>query len=57
VYTQDFNPVSDSLALTSIFATLPLITLFVLLGGVKMKGHLADAAGGRQQLGRACSGR
>jgi lactate permease len=37
VYTQDFNPVSDSLALTSIFAVLPLVTLFVLLGGVKMK--------------------
>jgi lactate permease len=37
VYTQDFNPVSDSLGLTSIFAVLPLVTLFVLLGGVKMK--------------------
>jgi lactate permease len=41
VYTQDFNPVSDSLALTSIFAALPLITLFVLLGGVKMKAQWA----------------
>jgi lactate permease len=41
VYTQDFDPVSDSLALTSIFAALPLITLFVLLGGVKMKAQWA----------------
>ena len=41
MYTQDFNPVSDSLALTSIFAALPLITLFVLLGGVKMKAQWA----------------
>ena len=41
MYTQDFNPVSDSFALTSIFAALPLITLFVLLGGVKMKAQWA----------------
>jgi lactate permease len=41
VYTQDFSPVSDSLALTSIFAVLPLVTLFVLLGGVKMKAQWA----------------
>jgi lactate permease len=41
VYTQDFNPISDSLGLTAIFAVLPLVTLFVLLGGVKMKAHWA----------------
>ncbi len=41
MYTQDFDPVSDSLGLTSIFAALPLITLFVLLGGVKMKAQWA----------------
>jgi lactate permease len=41
VYTQDFSPVSDSLGLTAIFAVLPLITLFVLLGGLKMKAHWA----------------
>jgi hypothetical protein len=34
VYTQDFNPISDSLGLTAIFAALPLLTLFVLLGGL-----------------------
>ena len=41
MYTQDFSPVSDSLGLTAIFAVLPLITLFVLLGGLKMKAHWA----------------
>jgi lactate permease len=41
VYTQDFNPVSDSLGLTAIFAVLPIITLFVLLGGMKMKAQWA----------------
>jgi lactate permease len=41
VYTQDFNPVSDSLGLTAIFAALPILTLFVLLGGFKMKAQWA----------------
>jgi lactate permease len=41
VYQQDFNPVSDSLGLTAIFAGLPLICLFVLLGGFKMKAQWA----------------
>ena len=41
MYTQDFNPVSDSLGLTAIFAALPVLTLFVLLGGFKMKAQWA----------------
>jgi lactate permease len=41
VYTQDFSPVSDSLGLTAIFAALPLLTLFVLLGGLRMKAQWA----------------
>jgi lactate permease len=41
VYTQDFNPVSDSLGLSAIFAVLPIVTLFVLLGGLKMKAQWA----------------
>jgi lactate permease len=41
VYTQDFDPVSDSLGLTAIFAVLPILTLFVLLGGLKMKAQWA----------------
>ena len=41
MYTQDFDPVSSSLGLTAIFAVLPLLTLFVLLGGVRMKAQWA----------------
>jgi lactate permease len=41
VYTQDFNPVSDSLGLSAIFAVLPILTLFVLLGGLKVKAQWA----------------
>jgi lactate permease len=41
VFTQNFSPVSDSLGLSSIFAALPIITLFVLLGGFKLKAHVA----------------
>ena len=41
MYTQDFDPISDSLGLTSIFAVLPLVTLFVLLGGLKLKAQWA----------------
>ena len=41
MYTQDFDPVSDSLGLTAIFAALPVVTLFVLLGGLRMKAQWA----------------
>ena len=41
MYQQVYDPVSDSLGLTSIFAVLPLLVLFVLLGGVKMKAQWA----------------
>ena len=34
-YTQHFDPVGNSLLASTIFASLPLITLFVLLGGLK----------------------
>jgi lactate permease len=40
-YTQHFDPVGNSLFASSIFAALPLITLFVLLGGLKWKAHWA----------------
>jgi lactate permease len=42
VYTQVLDPVSHSLGLTSIFAILPLVVLFVLLGVVRMKAHWAS---------------
>ncbi len=40
-YRQVVAPVGNSLALSSIFAVLPLVTLFVLLGGLRMKAWKA----------------
>jgi lactate permease len=42
VYKQVLDPVGHSLGLTSIFAVLPLLVLFVLLGIVRMKAYLAS---------------
>ncbi len=42
MYKQVLDPVSHSLGLTSIFAVLPLLVLFVLLGGLKMKAQWAS---------------
>jgi lactate permease len=42
MYKQVLDPVSNSLGLTSIFAVLPLLSLFVLLGGVRMKAQWAS---------------
>jgi lactate permease len=41
MYRQILDPVGDSLGLSSIFAALPLLTLFVLLGGLRMKAWMA----------------
>jgi lysylphosphatidylglycerol synthetase-like protein (DUF2156 family) len=41
MYQQVFDPVSNSLALSSLFAVLPLVTLFVLLGGLRWKAQWA----------------
>ena len=41
MYQQDLSPVSDSLGLSSIFAVLPVLTLFVLLGVMRLKAHWA----------------
>ena len=41
MYHQVYDPVGSSLGLSSIFAALPILTLFVLLGGVRMKAHWA----------------
>ena len=40
-YQQVLDPVGDSLFATAIFAALPLITLFALLGGLRWKAHWA----------------
>jgi lactate permease len=44
MYQQVFDPVSDSLALSAVFAVLPLLTLFVMLGVLKMKAWIAAVA-------------
>jgi lactate permease len=43
MFTQDLNPVGDSLTLSALCAAIPLITLFVLLGGLRMKAYLAGS--------------
>ena len=42
MYRQVLDPVSHSLGLTAIFAVLPLVVLFVLLGGLRMKAQWAS---------------
>jgi lactate permease len=42
VYQQVLDPVGGSLGLTSIFAVLPLLTLFVLLGALRMPAQWAS---------------
>ena len=44
MYEQLFDPVSNSLGLSSIFAALPLITLFVLLGGFRVTAWISGLA-------------
>jgi lactate permease len=44
VYKQVLDPVSHSLGLTAVFAVLPLLVLFVLLGVVRMKAQWASLA-------------
>jgi lactate permease len=41
VFRQIYDPVQDSLALSTIFAVLPLLTVFVLLGVLKLRAHWA----------------
>jgi lactate permease len=42
MYKQVLDPVSHSLGISSIFAVLPLVSLFVLLGGIRMKAQWAS---------------
>src|ERR1700694_2513808 len=42
MYKQILDPVSHSLGTSSIFAVLPLLLLFVVLGGVRMKAQWAS---------------
>ncbi|MGW6259887.1 L-lactate permease [Streptomyces sp. NPDC055085] len=45
MYVQELEPVADSLGLSALVAALPLVIVLVLLGGVRMKAHLAGLAG------------
>src|SRR3954465_6383807 len=44
MYKRVYDPVSSSLGWTTIFAVLPLVTLFVLLGGLRLRAHWAALA-------------
>ena len=44
MYEQVFDPVSDSLGASAIFAALPLITLFILLGGFRLTAWISGLA-------------
>src|ERR671930_1375801 len=44
VYKQVLDPVGNSLFASAIFAALPLVTLFVTLGGLRWKAHYAALA-------------
>lgn len=41
MYTPDLTPLADSLALSSLVAVLPLLTIFVTLGLLRWKAHVA----------------
>ncbi|CAM5743302.1 hypothetical protein SALBM311S_04663 [Streptomyces alboniger] len=45
VYVQELEPVADSLGLSALVAALPLVIVLVLLGGVRVKAHLAGLTG------------
>ncbi|MFH8490409.1 L-lactate permease [Streptomyces longisporoflavus] len=45
MYVQQLEPVADSLGLSALVATLPLLTVLVLLGVVRMKAHRAGLIG------------
>ncbi|MFE4056139.1 L-lactate permease [Streptomyces sp. NPDC059096] len=45
MFVQQLEPVADSLALSALVAALPLATVLILLGGVRMRAHLAGLIG------------
>ncbi|MFF0228195.1 L-lactate permease [Streptomyces sp. NPDC004629] len=45
MYVQQLEPVAASLTLSALVAALPLLIVLVLLGGVRMKAHLAGLIG------------
>ena len=45
MYVQQLEPVAGSLGLSALVAALPLVVVLALLGGVRMKAHLAGLIG------------
>lgn len=45
VYVQELEPVAGSLGLSALVAALPLVLVLVLLGGLRVKAHLAGLTG------------
>ncbi|MBP8539227.1 L-lactate permease [Streptomyces sp. MK37H] len=45
MFVQQLDPVADSLSLSAVVAALPLVTVLVLLGGVRMRAHYAGPIG------------
>src|SRR3954463_15832420 len=41
MYKQVLDPVGNSLFASTLFAVLPIVALFVLLGGMRLKAHVA----------------
>ncbi|RSO22214.1 lactate transporter [Streptomyces sp. WAC 06725] len=56
MFVQPLEPVADSLALSALVAALPLVTVLVLLGAVRMRAHRAGLAGLAVALATACLG-
>lgn len=44
MYQPSLSPIADSLAVSALVAALPLLTLFLLLGGLRLKAHWAGLA-------------
>ncbi|MDI3423983.1 L-lactate permease [Streptomyces luteolus] len=45
MFVQELEPVADSLGLSALIAALPLVTVLILLGAVRMKAHRAGLIG------------
>ncbi|MDQ2737992.1 MAG: hypothetical protein M3Y35_05065 [Actinomycetota bacterium] len=41
MFTQNYDPIGHSLGLSTIFAVLPLLVIFLLLGVLKMRAQWA----------------
>ncbi|MEU9113118.1 lactate permease LctP family transporter [Streptomyces sp. NPDC048483] len=56
MYVQQLEPLANSLALSALVAALPLLTVLVLLGAVRMRAHAAGLIGLAVAVAVACLG-